>query len=1484
MATLPRPGVEISQEIIVESPTVLTPALVPCIVGPCFQIVDPIDEDGALNPQASVSTAARAVSTADLNEPLNLRGREFIISVNNGADQIISMPAAVNGDFSMSFALVVNTINKQLTGAIAEITPGVVDGVAQPSRLVFRTNAKGPTAAVLLKAHPAGAASSAYGAGPDDIVQMNALEGINITGQTNYTNVAYNIPYTSMPSPMTSADECVWAGDDITVYRFFANSLSELSTDSATNWNAFTLGESTDGGGNATSSAHQPVIANGKTVLWGKPGTGSKTNTLCNPGTPASITIPLAHSLSAQYPSSLVAWPDVSGENFLHVEALGLQTYLATQTPADIGNWVGAAGNAINVVFAENANLTVAWNPAGTLTINCDETHTFAQLGAALEDPAFTASIASDLIITYAPGPDAESFRGFAAGQAPAPWVGGAHTLNLHGGADPINFGVDGNNAGGPASGDDDRMAWVCGAVEVGNLTADALGLGGEILNVSIDGAVPLAITLTGGAQVNTTINNALAGIGGCTNENVVNALGETISALRINTVSQNGHDSTIELSSPNAAVIERLWSGFASGSDTIAQVALANAATPPQAHASRRFLVSGGIGNDYNLLAQSLGETAIQNGSLTMMVDGLALASLRSGQVSDADVLAASAGMTWGAAVPCTITTQTGNDVINLDLAGNVSGGSATVADLIVEIDTQLQAAGNTGGEVICHEANGRICITRTSTTHAAGEDCSFETANAELSALLGAGMTTGTAVTAVTEATTLIIKDDGAGNSFQVKSSTSDLTGPCPANTPDTTSAGVMSEYFLGGAQLGTPLNRGFDLSLAEYSTGDVAVTFAGENQNGAPANALPCSFALTPASALTISYTRSWPCAFGESSPSYTSRLFHGRSNRVMTSDMLWNKGSVLGRVVQVNNWAIAGGFPGAELVISEFAAEKGVHLDGWYVVAENLIGGTTDDAGNNIRPEPEAEFNDLTQVYSIKPGVNRNAQGIAAAGSSAPVYAQVKALRKDVTADTANPGLLVFSSASEVESLIGPIDPSNPLAFGLYLAFLNTSNINVSAFGVSNVTPDAPNGTLEAYAEALDFLALNEVYALAPMTDDMEVFKKFSLHVSDSSEPLAKHERMFLCCPSLPTEEGSSLVGSADFKLSDIGGGKFELTIADEAAAAAFNIPMAIDGKTNAGGSVLGGGNGSSYLPSDGIYVDREGDAFRYLITGTPSADTVVIETGDVYVPGLFGPATSGNDDSYYRTGTDALANLSTFESDGELCTLKIRQAAIDMSGTAGKLKACETLAEIAGGPTGFQNRRMVMVQPEQVGTTVNGLEVLVPGHFLCAGIAGMIGQQNPSQPFTNLPMVGFTRPVGSSDIFSENQMATAAAGGIYWVIQDTPGAPMASRHQLTTDVSSLKSRELSILKAVDFVAKLIRAQLRRYIGRNNITQQLLETVSLTAQAALASVAGSVVARATLDSLEQSANSPDEILATISITPFYPANRIKITIVV
>ena len=190
----------------------------------------------------------------------------------------------------------------------------------------------------------------------------------------------------------------------------------------------------------------------------------------------------------------------------------------------------------------------------------------------------------------------------------------------------------------------------------------------------------------------------------------------------------------------------------------------------------------------------------------------------------------------------------------------------------------------------------------------------------------------------------------------------------------------------------------------------------------------------------------------------------------------------------------------------------------------------------------------------------------------------------------------------------------------------------------------------------------------------------------------------------------------------------------------------------------------------------------------------------------------------------------------------------------------------------------------MIQPESASVQLGGMETLVPGYYWGCGVAAMTGQQNPSQPFTNLPMVGFVRPIGSNDLFSEDAMATAAAGGIYWIIQDAPGAPCVSRHQLTTNVGSLKTREFSILKSVDYVAKLLRGQVKRFIGRNNITKQLLEAVSLGMQGALSSVTGSVVAEASLDSITQDQNNPDTIRAEVTIVPFYPANYIKITIFV
>ena len=98
------------------------------------------------------------------------------------------------------------------------------------------------------------------------------------------------------------------------------------------------------------------------------------------------------------------------------------------------------------------------------------------------------------------------------------------------------------------------------------------------------------------------------------------------------------------------------------------------------------------------------------------------------------------------------------------------------------------------------------------------------------------------------------------------------------------------------------------------------------------------------------------------------------------------------------------------------------------------------------------------------------------------------------------------------------------------------------------------------------------------------------------------------------------------------------------------------------------------------------------------------------------------------------------------------------------------------------------------------------------------------------------------------------------------------------------MTSVKTRELSVTKAVDYAAKQLRLSCKRFIGRNNITSGLLDQIALTITGNLKTMVGSVVASATLDAILVKDDAPDEIAVDVTIVPFYPANKITIRIVV
>ena len=173
---------------------------------------------------------------------------------------------------------------------------------------------------------------------------------------------------------------------------------------------------------------------------------------------------------------------------------------------------------------------------------------------------------------------------------------------------------------------------------------------------------------------------------------------------------------------------------------------------------------------------------------------------------------------------------------------------------------------------------------------------------------------------------------------------------------------------------------------------------------------------------------------------------------------------------------------------------------------------------------------------------------------------------------------------------------------------------------------------------------------------------------------------------------------------------------------------------------------------------------------------------------------------------------------------------------------------------------------------------------VAGYIFAANVAGQIAGLPPQQGFTNLNIAGNLVEVRySSDWFSESQLDTIAAGGNYILFQSTLNSRIKCRHQLTTDMSSIERRELSITKVLDYTAKTLRTTLEPYIGKYNITPEFLQKLGtvINAVKVLLKRAG-VIADLAIESIAQDTIEPDVVLVTVMVKPYYPANYIRITL--
>jgi len=192
-----------------------------------------------------------------------------------------------------------------------------------------------------------------------------------------------------------------------------------------------------------------------------------------------------------------------------------------------------------------------------------------------------------------------------------------------------------------------------------------------------------------------------------------------------------------------------------------------------------------------------------------------------------------------------------------------------------------------------------------------------------------------------------------------------------------------------------------------------------------------------------------------------------------------------------------------------------------------------------------------------------------------------------------------------------------------------------------------------------------------------------------------------------------------------------------------------------------------------------------------------------------------------------------------------------------------------------------------VWPDQVAEA----GTLMAGYYLAAGLAGLASGVVPQQPLTNVEVAGFDDYTRSYKFFNETQLNRLAEAGVWIVTEDRDGTPY-TRHALTTDNLDLNRREEMIRRNVDSISYLFLRRLRPYIGRTNVTPDMVgmledavtEIIDFLKTNGTTTELGSQLIEGTIKVLRIHPLLRDRIEIVLDLTVPAPLNNIELHLVV
>lgn len=407
---------------------------------------------------------------------------------------------------------------------------------------------------------------------------------------------------------------------------------------------------------------------------------------------------------------------------------------------------------------------------------------------------------------------------------------------------------------------------------------------------------------------------------------------------------------------------------------------------------------------------------------------------------------------------------------------------------------------------------------------------------------------------------------------------------------------------------------------------------------------------------------------------------------------------------------------------------------------------------------------------------------------------------------------------ISSHTLVESTLGTVHPDNPLAFGVYMAALNSGDRLVYYAAVQS---DDLNG----YNLVLDKATLtDDVYIITPTTMDLKVIQSVKAHCLEMSTAQNKLWRIgfvamdppdtdtiydrtnkpsgedFFCRLVLskgkdPVEDGANIVQFMKGEDPDEGDDKTVRCLTDVQVGDVVKIWL--------------------NQPEDDWddtphYTERYvskvlGNNMLQLTKGIRECDAVCLP--DMTGKNTYDAADIGEDGKAIHTA------YSLYDFRIEVYR---------------KLTPAQQVKYIADQSSSLATRRMYNVFP----SIASNDGVVFDGSFLACAAAGLVSSVLPQQPLTNVELNGVDDIPVVYQTYTKAQLDAIAAGGTFIIMQDRPGAQVYVRHQISTDYTSnnLLKSELSITKNLDSISYFFAERFAPYIGKYNITPDLIGVLS------------------------------------------------------